>query len=324
MLAVISWPILERIPLVGELAVSPHGIATAAGFVVGARMMVRRADAWGIGVEVEDTGPAITDLLTWVALGAIVGARFFYVVNHLDEFATQPWAVLALWRGGLTLLGGITGGTVTGIVIARRRGWSPRRLVDAAAAGLAAGIAIGRLGDLAIGDHLGAVAADSWWAWRCTGNLWVETTNSFGRVAPSRYPLGIPPVQGCFDVPVVQTAMFDAIAASMTLVVLLLVERRIRGRDPGGLLAATFVIAYGSGRLALDSLRGDVRHAGLTASQWTALAAVTIAVTWVLRRRTTPSIPPVGPDRTPPQDDPAASADDATATPGEAADLGRD
>ena len=299
MLAAVAWPILERIPLVGDVAISPHGIAAAAGFVLGGRMMVRRARRWGVGADVDDVTSAITDLLTWVALGAIVGARFFYVVNHLDEFSAAPLSVLALWRGGLTLLGGIAGGTLAGIVVARRRGWSPRRLLDAAAAGLAAGIAVGRLGDLAIGDHLGAAAPDAWWAWRCTGNLWSEATNTFGRIAPVPYPLDSAPVQGCFDVPVIQTAMFDPIAATITLAILLAMERRIGDRDPRGLLVAAFVVIYGSGRLVLDFLRGDVRHLGLTASQWTALAATTLALAWIVRRARLgerPTGPMDGPD----------------------------
>lgn len=287
MLGVISWPIVERIPLVGDLAISPHGLFVAVGFLLGGWMMVRRAGRSGIGVEVEvdDVSAAVSDLLTWVGVGAVVGARFFYVANHLAAFRDDPWSALAIWQGGLTLLGGITGGVVTGVLVARRRGWSPGRLVDAAAAGLAAGIAIGRLGDLAIGDHLGAAAPDALLAWRCTGNFWVEASNSLGRVAPTAYPTGVAaPVQGCFDVPVVQTALFDSVAAAVTLAVVLLVERRVQGRTGTGLLAATFVLAYGTGRLVLDSFRGDLRHAGLTASQWTALTAITAAVAWLVRR----------------------------------------
>ena len=290
MLGVISWPILERIPLVGDLAISPHGLTVAAGFLLGGWMMVRRSRRSGIGVEVDDVSAAVSDLLTWVGVGAVVGARFFYVANHLAAFRDNPWSTLAVWQGGLTLLGGITGGVVTGVLLARRRGWSPAKLVDAAAAGLAAGIAIGRLGDLAIGDHLGAAAPDALLAWQCTGNFWVEASNNLGRVAPSAYPTGVAaPVQGCFDIPVVQTALFDSVAAAATLVVVIMVERRIRGRARTGLLAATFVLAYGTGRLVLDSLRGDLRYAGLTASQWTALTAVTVALAWLMgsRRRTT-------------------------------------
>lgn len=36
MRAALSWPILERIPLFGDAAISPHGIGVAAGFLLGA------------------------------------------------------------------------------------------------------------------------------------------------------------------------------------------------------------------------------------------------------------------------------------------------
>jgi phosphatidylglycerol:prolipoprotein diacylglycerol transferase len=297
MLAALAWPILERIPLFGDAALSPHGLGIAAGFLLGGWMMTRRAREWGIGEGVEeDIGEAVSRLLTWIAIGGIVGARLFYVLNHLPEYADHPMGVLAVWHGGLTLLGGIVGGTIAGVILVRRTGWRGGLLADAAAPGLAAGIAVGRFGDLAIGDHIGAPAPDLPFAWRCTGNLWERATNSFGYVAPQPYPATGAPVQGCFDVPVIQTALLDVFSASVALVALIVVERRSRRRAVGT-LAATFVVAYGIGRLVFDVFREDVRYGGLTASQWTAMVAVALAVGWLLRSRrhgreedTTPTI----------------------------------
>lgn len=288
MLATLAWPIVERIPLFGDAAISPHGIGIAVGFLLGGWLMTRRARRWGIGADVDDIGDAVARLLTWIGVGAIIGARGFYVLNHLGAYAADPLSVLAVWHGGLTLLGGITGGAIAGVLLVRREGWSGGLLADAAAPGLAAGIAVGRFGDLAIGDHIGAPAPAMPLAWRCTGNLWEATSNSLGYVAPQPYPAGRMPVQGCFDVPVIPTALFDVLAATATLAVVLAVERWVR-RRPVGTLAASFVAVYGAGRLVFDVFRADVRYAGLTASQWTALAAVAIAVGWLLwARRTRP------------------------------------
>lgn len=300
MLAALSWPILERIPLFGGAAISPHGIGVAAGFILGGWVMMRRARRSGIGAEVSDVGDAVTRLLTWVGIGAIVGARGFYVLNHLDAYAGDPLSALMVWHGGLTLLGGITGGAVAGLLLVRREGWRAGLLLDAAAPGLAAGIAVGRLGDLAIGDHIGAPAPDFPLAWRCTGNLWQRASNSLGYVPPQPYPDGAAPVQGCFDVAVIQTALFDVLAATATLLAVLAVERWARQRAVGT-LAATFVAVYGTGRLIFDVFREDVRYAGLTASQWTALAAATVAVAWLVwsRRRPRPRPPADLDDRSP-------------------------
>ncbi|MDP8970742.1 MAG: prolipoprotein diacylglyceryl transferase [Actinomycetota bacterium] len=285
MIAAISWPILERIPIVGDLAISPHGIGIAAGFLLGAVLMVRRARLRGIAdFHVPDVREAVESLLTRAAVGAIVGARFFYVINHLDQFAADPLAVLAVWRGGLTLLGGITGALIAALPAARSRGYRPALLLDSAAIGLAAGLAVGRLGDLAIGDHIGGPAPGFPLAWRCTGNYWQASTNSIGYTPPQPYPVGAPaqPVQGCFDVAVMQTALNDMLVAAIILVLLLVLER---GRRWDGFFIAVFIYGYGIGRLALDFLREDRRLvAGLTGSQWAALAAV-IAVTTFLAWR---------------------------------------
>lgn len=295
MLAALSWPILERIPLFGDAAISPHGLGVAVGFVLGGWIMTRRARRSGIGVEVDDVADAIARLLTWVGIGAIIGARGFYVLNHLDAYAEDPLSVLMVWQGGLTLLGGITGGALAGLLLVRREGWRAGLLLDAAAPGLAAGIAVGRFGDLAIGEHLGAPAPDLPIAWRCTGNLWERASNSFGHVPPQPYPGGAMPVQGCFDVPVIHTALFDVLAATATLLAVLAVERWVRQRR-AGTLAATFVVVYGTGRLVFDVFREDARYGGLTASQWTALAAVTVAVAWLASSRRRPR--PPSPDDT--------------------------
>jgi phosphatidylglycerol:prolipoprotein diacylglycerol transferase len=280
-----AWPIIQRIPLFGDAAVSPHGIFTALGIVVGVWMLQVRAQRWGIGAPVEDVGEAIWSLLTPALLAAIVGARGFYVLNHLEEFSGDPLAALAVWNGGLTLLGGVTAGVATAAVVIRRRGYDTRRLLDMTAPGLAAGIAIGRLGDLLIGDHIGAPAPDVPLAWRCTGDYWDRAENAIAYIAPQAYPAAGTPTQGCFTTPVIQTALLDALAAAATLLVVLAVARRVTRRPGTGVEAATFVLVYGLGRLGFDVLRQDERYAGLTASQWTALVAVLAVSTWLLSRR---------------------------------------
>lgn len=279
----ISFPILERIPIVGDLAVSPHGLGIAIGFGLGAVMMARRARERGVGyVYVEDVSEAISDLLIRVALGAIIGARFFYVLTHLDDFQGEWLRVFAAWEGGLTFLGGVAGAVIFAIPYAKRRGWKTSMLLDSAAPGLAFGLAIGRLGDLMIGDHIGA-PTDFVLGWRCTANYWVQSTNSFGRIEPLPYPTGeIAPTAGCFDVAVHQTALYDFGATVVVLVVLLLMERR---RWFDGAFAAAWVWVYGALRFTSDFARSDRTWFGLTGSQWAILGTMALTLALVQRLR---------------------------------------
>jgi phosphatidylglycerol:prolipoprotein diacylglycerol transferase len=290
----LAWPTLERIPLFAGLAVSPHGISTAVGILVGLAMLQRRAGRHGIGAHRrQDTEALLSALGLRLIVGGIIGARLFYVINQLDVYATQPLRALAIWEGGLTLLGGIVGGIVLALPIVRRERLDLARLGDAAAPGLAVGIAIGRLGDLAIGEHLGPPTTSPL-GWRCTGRLYDAATNSL-RLAdplpPVSYPTGATPAHGCFDVAVHQTALYDTLAMALLAAVLLILERRARWP---GLLATVTIGWYALFRLLDDVLRADRRWAGLTASQWTALAVLAgltvVLARWQPWRR--PSPPP--------------------------------
>ncbi|MBS3940461.1 MAG: prolipoprotein diacylglyceryl transferase [Actinobacteria bacterium] len=289
----LAWPTLERIPLFADLAVSPHGISIALGILVGLSMLQRRAGRHGIGARPgQDTEALLSALGLRLIVGGIIGARLFYVLNQLDVYATQPLRALAIWEGGLTLLGGIVGGILLALPLVRRERLDLPRLGDAAGPGLAVGIAIGRLGDLAIGEHLGPPTTSPF-GWRCTGRLYDTATNSLrltDPLPPTSYPTGATPAHGCFDVAVHQTALYDTLAMALLAALLLGLERRTRWP---GLLATVTIGWYALFRLLDDVLRADRRWAGLTASQWTALAVLaglTVALArWQPWRATSPA-----------------------------------
>jgi phosphatidylglycerol:prolipoprotein diacylglycerol transferase len=284
-LLALGWPIVERIPLGGDLAISPHGITIALGFVVGAWLMIRRARLRGLGhTHVADVNEAVQELLVRLGIGAIIGARLFYVLNNVDIYLGDPLSALAIWEGGLTFLGGVAGAVVAAVPLIRHRGYGILQLADSAAPGLAAGLAIGRIGDLAIGDHLGPAAGDFALGWRCTGNLWDAASNSLvaSGLPPQPYPAGSAPVQGCFDVAVHQTALYDLLSAALLFGVLLLLERQPRW---DGFFAAVAIYWYGAFRLLDDLLRQDRRWLGLTGSQWAVLTAIVVMTALIARDR---------------------------------------
>lgn len=285
LVGVLQWPIIERIPLFGDLAISPHGLGAAAGFLLGARLMLRRAELRGLGHSyVPHVREAVQDLLVRAAIGAIIGSRLFYVLTHLDIYLRDPLRILFIWEGGLTFLGGVAGAILAALPEVRRRDYRLWQLFDSAAPGLAVGIAIGRTGDLAIGDHIGDLAPGFPLAWRCTANFWHETTNSLSftnPVPPQPYPFGAieAPTQGCFAAAVHQTALYDFLQAALLVGLLLALERRPRW---DGFFAAVYVYWYGTFRVVIDFLRQDRRLFGLTGSQYAALTAI-IALTVFLR-----------------------------------------
>src|SRR5438067_12813031 len=110
--------------------------------------MVPAAERKGI------TADQVYALLTRAAIGAVIGARLAYVANHLSDYGSILDA-LKVWKGGISLLGGIFGAIALALPKMRSERLSFWKVMDAAAPGIALGIIIGRIGDLIVADHLG-------------------------------------------------------------------------------------------------------------------------------------------------------------------------
>ena len=287
MLAVLSWPIVERVPLFGEAALSPHGVGIAAGFLLGAMLFAVVGQRRGLRADGGDVDPeeVAQEIAVRAAIGAIVVGRLAYVLTHLDQYTGSVGDVveiLAVTDGGFSFLGGVTGALLLCVPWLRRQGLSTPHMLDAGAPAVALGLVCGRIGDLLIGDHVGTPSGGFPLGWRCSANFYVEGANTFGRVPPQPYPASGSPTQGCFDVAVHQTALYDGLAALVVLAVLLVLVRRTL--FPGA-LAATWLLVYAPLRVLGDVLREDRRWFGLTGSQWTLLAAAAVVVVWLVRRQ---------------------------------------
>jgi phosphatidylglycerol---prolipoprotein diacylglyceryl transferase len=301
-LAAIGWPVLDRVRL-GPLAISPHGVGIAIGYLLGAWWMLRIGRRRGMSEEHLGT------IVVWALVGAIVGARFFYVLGHVSEFDGLV-DMLAVWRGGISLIGGIVGAMIFTYPIMRRFGYRFLQVMDAAAIGLAFGIAVGRIGDLIIGDHLGKPT--SWaLAFRYEGgqlagytcNAGICTTSLAGGQAQTITERGATLIGAdtqviAQGVGVHQTALYDLFIALGLFLLLRWLNQKPRRE---GILIMTFAIWYGAGRIITDFLRVDKTFFGLTGSQWTSIAAIVLSIVMLIRYARNP-LPP------------EAAAEDATPT----------
>ena len=257
MLGFISYHPLVHVHI-GPLSISPHGVGIAVGFLLGARLMLPAAEERGISAD------EVYALLTRAAIGAIVGARLAYVVNHAGDYDNVV-DVLKVWQGGISLLGGFAGAILLALPEMRKLKLSFWKVMDSAAPGMALGVIIGRIGDLIVADHLG------------------KTTRFFlGYKCP---PSDVQTASPCIGHVVHQTALYDFVLTIILLGLLLWLRRTPRW---DGFLILTFAVYYGVGRVIEDFLREDVRHFGMTGSQWSALGAVLLSAYVLLVRRRTP------------------------------------
>lgn len=128
----------------GPVTLAWHGLTIAVGIFVGAWAATRWAREEGISAD------PLHGLTALLAVAGIVGGRLFYVVE-------QGGPLFA--KNGFTFDGGVIAAALTLALYAWRTGITMRYL-DAIGAGLALGVAIGRIGDVINGEHYGK-ASDS-------------------------------------------------------------------------------------------------------------------------------------------------------------------
>jgi phosphatidylglycerol:prolipoprotein diacylglycerol transferase len=254
---------------IGPLSISPHGVGIAVGFLLGARLMLPEANRKGIRDE------QVYAVLTRAAIGAIIGARLAYVINHLGDYPSV-WEALKIWHGGISLLGGFAGAILLALPKMKAERMSFWKTMDAAAPGMALGVIVGRIGDLIVADHLGK-----------------KTSFFLGYKCP---PLSVATASPCNgtgqqtgNIPgaiVHQTALYDFVSSIFLLAFLLWLRRRKPRYD--GFLIFVFAVWYGAMRIIEDFLREDTRHLGLTGSQWSSIVVVAVCLGALFFLRRTP------------------------------------
>ena len=99
----------------------------------------------------------------YVMLGVIIGGRMGYVLfyNFL-YYLVHPLEVFAVWEGGMSFHGGALGVIIAGILFSRKYKYPFMDLADAAIPLVAAGLALGRLGNFINAELWGKVSTMPW------------------------------------------------------------------------------------------------------------------------------------------------------------------
>src|SRR4051812_44884769 len=97
-------PVLFHVPLI-NLPVYGYGLMLFLAFVLCGWLGARLARREGINPN------HIPDLIMWLFVGGIIGARIVYIYEDWRVFANDSfWRFFTLWDGGLTFYGSILGG----------------------------------------------------------------------------------------------------------------------------------------------------------------------------------------------------------------------
>jgi prolipoprotein diacylglyceryl transferase len=128
---------------IGPLFFHAYGIAYV--FAVAAAIIISRRRWSRLGGDPE----LPLEIAMWAFPGGLIGGRIYFDITTPSQIPHHWWGVFAIWDGGLGIWGGIAGGVLTGLWVARRRLTHEQllQLMDVVGPALLVSQSIGRIGN---------------------------------------------------------------------------------------------------------------------------------------------------------------------------------
>jgi phosphatidylglycerol:prolipoprotein diacylglycerol transferase len=133
-----------------------YSLAILAAMAVGLAITLKRAKVKGVDRTL------IYNLMPWMLLSGIVGARLFHVFDHWGYYSDYPLQIIQLQNGGLAIWGAVLGVGITMLVYAKLKHIQLGRFMDVVVPGLLAAQIIGRFGCIINGDAYGGITNLPW------------------------------------------------------------------------------------------------------------------------------------------------------------------
>jgi len=247
-----------------------YGLSLAVAFILCLELGYRRARKYGLAQEL------LSAVAFWGLLSGLAGARAGYILSHPHEFAwSRPLEWIAIWHGGQTFYGGLAGGLIAAVVVARLHHTHPWRILDFMAALMPLGHAVGRVGCFLRGCCFGKVS-DLPWAIRFPRHLDVHGQIIGSDVYIDHLATGKIGPDAQWSLPVHPTQLYSIVAL---LVISAILWRVYDKRSFDGQVSAIYLVAYGIWRFAVEFIRVEPKELlGLTAWQWISLGLLTAGI----------------------------------------------
>jgi phosphatidylglycerol:prolipoprotein diacylglycerol transferase len=235
----------------GPLDLQTFGICFAFAFLASGAIFGRRLRE--LGKPADWTYEAVFAAL----IGGVVGSRLDFLIQNWDEVSGDVLGNI-FSGSGLVFFGGLIGGAIGVVLWAWWRGWLGWQLLDTAAAPIAIGYTVGRIGCQVSGDGDYGVESDLPWA--------------------MAYPEGTVPT----DETVHPTPVYDTLTMGLATLVLW----HLRDRFAPGVLFGLYLIIAGTQRFLIELIRrNDSVVGGLTLAQLFSLALLALGSAILVSRR---------------------------------------
>ncbi|MEM7539188.1 MAG: prolipoprotein diacylglyceryl transferase [Chloroflexota bacterium] len=231
-------PILVEI---GPLALRWYGLLLVGGMIAAAAVASRHVQRKG------HNGEDVWDMLVWILLPALIGARLYYVFiqsspENLQYFLDNPLQIIAIWTGGIHIFGAFIFGSIALFFFVRIRQLPALVFFDGVGLGLPLGQAIGRLANFINQELYGPP----------TTLPWGLDIDQFHRIAPyndmTQYPASTR-FHPLF--------LYEVLWNFSGFLMIFWISRRFEKQLKNGDLLLMYLMWYPLGRFMLEFIRTD-------------------------------------------------------------------
>jgi len=240
------YPVLLQL---GNFELRSYGVIFALSLLIGFWVSSKEGERKGLDPKL------IQDFAVYALLGGIVGARIYFILfSEPAYFLQHPWEILAIWHGGIGVIGSLLGGAVVAVWYCRKRNISCLKLGDILVPGIALAQTVGQFACLLNGDSYG----------RPTDLPWAITYTDPRSLAPLNIPLH--PIE-----------IYEMVAYFM---VFLLVWKARKQYQADGFTLLAYLFAYGVARFVVEFFRGNpaIFAWGIPAAQVFAAAMIFVSL----------------------------------------------
>jgi phosphatidylglycerol:prolipoprotein diacylglycerol transferase len=243
---------------IGPFEVRYYGIIYVLGFVFFYLFLMHFVKIGKLKIKEKE----VDDLLFYLIIGIILGARLFYVLFYnLPFFIQNPLEMFMLWHGGLSFHGGLVGAVFATWIFCRKRKLALYDITDLYVFPAALALMLGRIANFINGELYGRIT-DVPWCFK------------FKDADGCRHP----------------SQIYESFKNLVIFLSLWWVkDKKIKGKKlPKGFLSWSFVVLYSSLRFIVEFFREPDPQLGylmlgLTMGQWLSLATLAVGAIFVHR-----------------------------------------
>jgi len=220
---------------IGPITIYWYSIFILTAVIVGYNIIINHCK------KINYNSSIIVDILFYLVIWAIVGARAYYVIFNFEAFSDNILEIFMLWNGGLAIYGAIIGGIGYIAYYCYKKKLNFIKVLDIFSLSLLLGQAIGRWGNFFNSEAYGGITT-------------YENLKSL--MLPEFIIKGMY-IDGAYRQP---TFLYESLWCIVGVLILAFIRKRYF--NVVGKQLCFYLVWYGIGRFFIESLRSDSLYIG--------------------------------------------------------------